>query len=143
VLVNESISEIRFRSFYMNGNLICEMLMLFLFVSRSRWVSLTVSEGVSKFTSLDTAPELLDLSEISDDFAYPIGALSDLDKYLGLEIVAVYEYRIAGLSEGCIGVYLDFGECGISVVERDGCMVVIEGVQWCSEDNVSLYKVHI
>ncbi|WP_434649174.1 hypothetical protein [Pseudomonas sp. D1-2] len=97
---------------------------------------------MSKFTLLGTAPDLLDLSESGDDFAYPTGVLSDLDTYLGLEILAMYEYRINGLSEGCIGVYFDFGECGISVVERDGCMVVIEGVQWCSEDNVSLYKMH-
>ncbi|WP_420234595.1 hypothetical protein ACN079_10190 [Pseudomonas sp. ABY48] len=143
MLVNESISEVRFRSFYMAGNLVCELLVLFFLMSKSGWVSLTVSEGVSKFTSLGTAPDLLDLAEISDDFAYPIGLLTGLDKYLGLEVLAVYEYRVDGLNEGCIGVYFDFGDCGLSIVECDGCMAVIEDVQRYPDDKVSLFRVSV
>ncbi len=49
MLINEVLREVRFRSFFMSGNLVCEFLVLFFKLSNSGWVSLTVSEGVSRF----------------------------------------------------------------------------------------------
>jgi hypothetical protein len=83
MLINESLREIRFRSFYIGGDLVCEVLVLFFNMSISGWVSLTVGEGVSEFTLLALGPDLRGLTEIDDEFAYPIRSLNGLDKFLG------------------------------------------------------------
>lgn len=143
MLINEVLCDVRFRSFFMSGNLICEFLVLFFKLSGSEWVSLTISEGVSKFIKLDSEPELLELSEINDDFAYPVKPLSRLDKYFGLKILSVYEYRISDIGEGCVGVYFDFGNCGISVIESDDCLSVTDDVVQFSDSRVSLCKIKV
>ncbi|APQ10306.1 hypothetical protein BJP27_01845 [Pseudomonas oryzihabitans] len=143
MLINESLCDIRFRSFFLSGNLVCEFLVLFLRMSASGWVSLTVGEGVSKFEVLNSEPSLLKLSEISDDFAYPIGSLRGLDRFLGLKVLAVYEYRIKDIEEGCIGIYLDFGDDGFSVIETDECLSVVEGWVQSLDSEVFLYKIDV
>lgn len=143
MLINEALCDVRFRSFFMSGNLICEFLVLFFKLSNSEWVSLTISEGVSKFITLDAEPGLLGLSEINDDFAYPVKPLSGLDKYFGLKILSVYEYRVSDVDEGCIGVYLDFGSCGFSVIENDGCLSVADGVVKFSDNRILLCGIKV
>jgi len=106
-------------------------------------VSLTISEGVSRFLKLDSDPELLELSEINDDFAYPIKSLSGLDKYLGLKILSVYEYRISDVEEGCIGVYLNFGSCGLSVIESGECLSVVDDMIRFSDSKILLLEVRV
>jgi len=143
VLINEVLHDVRFRSFFMTENLVCECLVLFFNVSNSGWVSLTISEGVSRFLKLDSDPELLELSEINDDFAYPIKSLSGLDKYLGLKILSVYEYRISDVEEGCIGVYLNFGSCGLSVIESGECLSVVDDMIRFSDSKILLLEVRV
>lgn len=143
MLSKEVLCDVRFRSFFMSGNLVCEFLVLFFRMSIAGWVSLTVSEGTSKFTALTSEPGLLELSEISDDYAYPVKSLNGLDKFLGLEVLAVYEYRIKDVEEGCIGVYLDFGDSGLSIIEFDECLSVVEGVMRYFEGEISLFKIEI
>lgn len=143
MLINEVLQDVRFRSFFMNGNLVCEVLVLFLKLSKSGWVSLTVSEGVSRFLRLDSDPELLGFSEINDEFAYPIKSFNGMDKFLGLKILEVYEYRISGIDEGCVGVYLDFGRHGISVIEMDECLSVTDEVAQFSDSKISLRKIRV
>jgi hypothetical protein len=124
----------------MSGNLVCEFLVLFFKMSISGWVSLTVSEGISRFTKLRSEPDLLDLSKINDEFAYPIRSLSFPEKFLGLNISEIYEYRIDGIDEGCVGVYIDFGNSGFSVVESDECLSIVEGIVNFSEGKISLHR---
>lgn len=143
MLSKEFLRDVRFRSFFMSGDLVCEFLVLFFRMSVAGWVSLTVSDGVSKFTILDSEPALLELSEISDDFAYPVKSLNGLDKFLGLEILAVYEYRIKNVEEGCVGVYLDFSGGGLSIIESDECLSVVEGMVQYLEGEISLYKIEV
>ncbi|MBK5415322.1 hypothetical protein [Pseudomonas sp. TH31] len=143
MLSNDFLRDIRFRSFFMNGDLVCEFLVLFFRMSIAGWVSLTVSDGASRFTVLDSEPGLLKLSEISDDFAYPIKSLNGLDGFLGLEILAVYEYRVKSVDDGCVGVYLDFGGRGLSVIESDECLSVVEGMMEYLDGEISLYKIEV
>ena len=143
MLINEVLCDIRFRSFFMSRDLVCEFLVLFFRMSITGWVSLTISEGVSKFTVLNSEPGLLELSEISDDFAYPIRSLNGLDNFLGLEILAVYEYRIKNVDEGCVGVYLDFGGYGLSVIESDECLSIVEGTMQYLDGEISPCKIEI
>lgn len=143
MLINEVLQDIRFRSFFMDGEMVCECLALFFKVSTVGWVSLTVSEGTSKFEVSKFEPELIDLSKISDNFAYPISSLKGLDKYLGLKISAIYEYRIKNIKEGCIGVFIEFGDCGVSFIEVEGCLRILEGVMQYSNTDVFLHKIEV
>ena len=143
MLNKEFIDDVRFRSFFMAGNLVCEYLVLFFKLSSTGWVSLTINEGVSEFTVLDSEPKLLDLIEIKDEFAYPVMSLGGLDKLLGLEILAVYEYRIKDVKDGCIGVYVDFGGFGVSIIESDGCLSIVEGMVQCLERDISLCEMDL
>jgi len=143
MLINEVLHEIRFRSFFMAREMVCEFLAIFFKVSTVGWVSLTVSEGISKFEMLKSEPELIDLSKINDEFAYPISSLKGVDKYLGLKVSAVYEYRIRDVKEGCIGVYLEFGSCGISFIEADECLTIVEGLKKYSHRDVYLCMIEI
>lgn len=143
MLSNEFLRDVRFRSFFMSGNLVCELLVLFFRMSISGWVSLTISEGISKFTVLDSEPDLLELSEINDEFAYPVKSLNYLDGFLGLEVLAVYEYRLKNVDEGCIGVYFDFGGSGLSIIESDECLSVREGLMQYLDGEIFLYKIEV
>ncbi|MCU9947240.1 hypothetical protein [Pseudomonas sp. PDM13] len=142
-MINEVLRDVRFRSFFMSGNLVCEFLVLFFKLSDSGWVSLTISEGVSNFLMLGSDPELVGLCEIDDEFAYPINSLAGLDKYLGSKILTVYEYRISDADEGCVGVYLDFGDSGLSVIESDDCLSVVEDVVQFSDAKISLREMRV
>lgn len=115
----------------------------FLNLSSSGWVSLTISEGASNFVPLNSVPELLGLPEISDDFACPIKTLSSLKNFLGLKVLTVYEYRLSGVDDGCVGVYLEFDGSGLSVLESDDCLSVVEGVVDYSNSCVSLCEISI
>ena len=143
MLINEILNDFRFRSFFINGDLVCEFLVLFINLSHIGWVSLTISEGVSSFVPLNSEPELLELSEINDDFAYPVKALNGLKRFFGLRVLAVYEYRVSGVDDGCVGVYLEFDGCGLSVLESDDCLSVVDSVVDFSNSCVSLCKISI
>jgi len=143
MLINEVLCDIRFRSFFMSEDLVCEFLALFFKLSITGWVSLTISEGVSKFKVLNSEPMLLELSEIGDDFAYPIRSLNGLDKFLGEKILTVYEYRIKSVDEGCVGVYLDFGGYGLSLLESNECLSIVEGAMQYLDGGIFLRKIEV
>ena len=84
---------------------------------------------------------MLKLSEINDEFAYTIKSLSGVDKYPGLKLLPVYEYRISDVGEVRVGVYLGFGGCGLSVTESDECLSVTKGVVKFSDSKISLHKL--
>ena len=143
MLVNETLNDFRFRSFFMSGDLVCEFLVLFFNLSSTGWVSLTISEGVSSFVSLRLEPESLGLPEVNDDFSYPVKTFSSLKSFFGLSVVAVYEYRKVGVDGGCVGVYLEFDGCGLSVLESDDCLSVVESNIDFSNGCISLCEISI
>lgn len=142
MIIGEKICEFRFRSFFMSGSLVCKMLVLFFRFSRSGWISLDIGEGVLRILPVDPEPELLKLDDISDDFAYPIQSSDELDRYFGRDLLVVYKYVIAGVEDGCVGVYFDFGECGFSVFESEDNLSITDGVVGVS-DGVILSKLEI
>lgn len=141
MLVNEILHDARFRSFFMNGKLICKYLVLFLKTSTSGWISITISEGVSTFKELRSEPSLISLQEIDDDFSYPISPLKSLVDFFGMQISSIYEYRINGVDEGCIGVYFDFGSSSFSIIDADDCLMIKNGIQPFSDKEISLCKI--
>jgi hypothetical protein len=126
----------------MGGEMICKFLVVFFKFSVSGWVSLTIDEGVAIFSTGISEPKLLSFNEMSEEFFYPVQMLDVLDFYAGKKIVGVYEYRIKGVEEGCVGVYFDCGECGFSVLENDSCLSIVNGVQNFFRDEVVLSKLY-
>ena len=39
----------------------------------------------------------------------------------------MYGYRIKNVDEGYVGIYLDFGGCGLSLIVSDQCLSIVEG----------------
>ncbi|GAB7197113.1 hypothetical protein OS31_36010 [Dickeya oryzae] len=48
MLVNEYIKEFRKLSFFIENELICDILVMFFRTSESGWISLSVNEGIAK-----------------------------------------------------------------------------------------------
>ncbi|MDU1575993.1 MAG: hypothetical protein E6868_22510 [Pantoea sp.] len=141
MLKNETFNNFRCRSFFIEKELICQILVLFFKTSSSGWMSLTIDEGVSKLSREPCEPSLLDIKKIDDEFAYPVQDVKDLTCYIGKKILNTYEYRINKIEEGCIGVYFDCGDCGFSVLEVDGCLSIIHGVSDDLQNDISLIKL--
>lgn len=141
MLKNETFNNFRCRSFFIEKELICQILVLFFKTSSSGWMSLTIDEGVSKLSREPCEPSLLDIKKIDDEFAYPVQDVKDLTCYIGKKILNTYEYRINKIEEGCIGVYFDCGDCGFSVLEVDGCLSIIHGVSDNLQNDISLIKL--
>ena len=128
MLVNEFFKDVRFRSFFIENELVCRMLKLYFQVSSSGWVSLTIDEGILSWSVEDSEPTLLDIKDIDDAFAYPIETAVEFNKYIGKKITNISEYRLEGIEEGCVGVYVECGDEGFSVVEKDGCLFLFDGM---------------
>lgn len=143
MLINESFEKFRFRSFFIEKELICHFLVLFFETSSSSWFSLSINEGISKLSPEASEPRLLHINEIDDDFAYPIQDAIELKRYIEKKIEKIYAYRIDGVSEGCIGLFFDCGDCGFSVLENDGCLSITDGIHTDFQDNVSLVKMEL
>lgn len=143
MLTNQSFKNFRFRSFFIEKELICNFLVLFFETSSSGWFSLSIDEGLSKLSPEKTEPKITSLDEIKDDFAYPISEAKELNKYINKKIKSIAEYRINEINEGCIGMYFDCGECGFSVLENDGCLSIVDGVHRDFEEEISLIRIEV
>ena len=140
MLINETFGNFRCRSFLIENELICQIIVLF-FKTSSGWISLTIDEGVSKFSREPCEPSILNITEIDDEFAYPVQEAEELTSYIGKKISNIYEYRISKIEEGCVGIYFDCGNCGFSVLEVDGCLSIIHGVSDNLQNDISLVKL--
>ncbi|WP_081626090.1 hypothetical protein [Pannonibacter phragmitetus] len=142
MIVGERICEFRFRSFFMSGSLVREMLVLYFRFSKSGWISLDLGEGILRILPVESEPKLLDLNAIHDDFAYPVQKSDELNRYLGKELIAVYKYVIPNVEDGCVGAYLDFGDIGFSVLEHEDKLSIIDGI-FANSGNLSLCKIYL
>lgn len=134
MFVGESLKDFRYRSFYIDRELICRTIVFFFQTSVSGWVSLTIGEGTITLSLEDSEPLLLDLADIEDEFAYPLQTADELARYVGQKIIDIYEYRIKGIEDGSVGVYLECEEGGFSLLENEGCLCVSHGICKADED---------
>ncbi|MGG7672782.1 hypothetical protein [Pseudomonas sp. WC2] len=135
--VSDEFCEFRARSFYVEGQKICEVVLLFFKLEKMGWISLSIGEGLAIFSHglQDTEYQLSE--GVDEEFAYPVRVVGCLLKYVGKKISRIYEYRMEGVDEGCVGVYFDCERDGFSVLEDDGCLKFSDGI--CSlGDDVSL-----
>ncbi len=89
-----------------------------------------------RFLPIDYEPELRGVDQIHEEISYPIQSSDELDGYLGKDLLAVYEYVISDIEEGCVGVYFDFGDSGFSILESDDNLSIIDGRVMVSDDVV-------
>lgn len=137
--LDDEFCEFRARSFYIEREKICDVLVLFFKLHLQGWVSLSIGEGVAIFSHGLREAEYQIVESLDDEFAYPVSVVNSLRKYLDKKISGIYEYRIEGVKEGCLGIYFDCGDCGLSVLEYDGCLTFTDGM--CDfGDKVSLVK---
>ncbi|MCD2511652.1 hypothetical protein [Comamonas endophytica] len=142
MITNEFLIDARFRSCYIEGELICYFLVIFLKISKSGWIAISIGEGTANFHPLKEDPKLLRLSEIKDDYAYPISQLDQISFYFNKKITSIYEYQINGISEGCVGIYIEFENCGFSIIEEEeDCPSITHGIKDLTNENVSLCKI--
>ncbi|MFJ5238032.1 hypothetical protein ACIP86_15060 [Pseudomonas neuropathica] len=114
--------EFRSRSFYLAGEQICDVLVFLFKLAGCGWVSMSIGEGVAIFSTELPDSEFQLNNSVGGDVDYPVLNLDILDSYIGKKILNIYEYRIKGVNEGCVGVYFDCGSVGFSVLECDGCL---------------------
>ncbi|MEQ4511692.1 MAG: hypothetical protein ABN480_13960 [Dickeya sp.] len=128
MLVNEYIKEFRKRSFFIENDLICDILVMFFRTSESGWISLSVNEGIAKILQESFEPFLLDVMDIDDEFFYPVKIVPELSDYIDKKIVNICEYRIKNVEHGCVGLYFDCGVTGFSLLEKEGCLSIFYGI---------------
>ena len=116
MIINEYVKDFRGRSFYMENELICGMIMFFFQTSLSGWVSLSINEGEAIFTQEKSEPLLLALGEINDEFAYP-------------------------MENGCVGTYFECDVGGFSILEENGCLSIVNGLYDGFKEEVFLYEI--
>ncbi|MGD8107980.1 hypothetical protein ACQE32_15205 [Pantoea sp. FN0302] len=141
MLANEYFKDFRFRSFYIEDEMVCRMLVLFFQCSDSGWVSLSIDEGVLTWTYEKTEPELRDIKDIDDEFAWPVQTANELASYVGKKITDIYEYKLEGIEEGSIGVYFECGNKGFSVLEHEGCLFLFDGVYYVAQGKILLSRL--
>ena len=126
MLVNEYFKDFRLRSFYRKEISLPNACTVFQ-TSVSGWLSLTIGEGVSKLSLESSEPELLDIDNINDDFAYPVQAAAELAHYVGKKITGIYEYKMEEIEDGSIGIYFECGNEGFSILENESCLFSVDG----------------
>lgn len=129
IMLNTSFLKCRYRSFLMDGELISKYIKIY-FKSHNHWISLTINDGYSEFKIEIDEPELNTKQEHDNNFSYPLYICHELEKFLGRNILKIYEYRIIGILDGAIGIYFDYGDKGFSIIEdiNNSGLLIIQGV---------------
>jgi hypothetical protein len=123
-LQGKSIREFRSKSFYMDGSLVSEHLILF-FDVEGVWYSITIVDGIVHLKKETLEPYLTKHHDM--DFSYPISNVDLLSKYIGLKVESVYTYNLVDINEGVLGLYISFGSLGFSYYNVDDFSYVEDG----------------
>jgi hypothetical protein len=124
-LVGKKIDELRYMSFYLKKQLVCKYLVLYIRVEDQSWYSITISDGFSIVQKLAESPKLVNLSEINDDFAYPI-MISNEFKFFG-KLITIRENLWQGKEDECVSISLEFEKgMKIDITEIDDCLKIEE-----------------
>jgi hypothetical protein len=122
-LRGKSINNFRSKSFYMDGSLISEHLVLF-FDVEGVWYSITIVDGVIKLKREDVEPNSTE--EFDKDFSYPISNVEILKKYIGLKVDSVYVYTIPEIEDGILGVFISYKSIGFSYYNIDDFSYIMD-----------------
>lgn len=104
-LIGKKIQEFRVMSFFINSELICDIINLYLKVENEEWYKFTTADGKNNIEKLENEPGLVSLDLINDDFAYPIKTIQN--KYINNRILDIKEYLWNGRKDESNGIYIE------------------------------------
>lgn len=135
-IIGKTIKEIRARSFYLNREIVCDNIVLFLRVESESWYEFYTSDGANSIRKIHE-PELTALDDFEDEFAYPVRTL-DLN-YLDGRIESIQYYIYKNHLDELNGFYfvLDNG-LSFSFFEQEECTKICDGI--ITKDGYSLMQ---
>ncbi len=139
-LKGKSIEAFRSKSFYMDGVLVSEHLMLF-FNTDAQWYSVTITDGAVHIKREDVEPTIT--IDIDMQFSYPISDVSILKMYLGLNIESAYVYNISEIQDGIMGLYISYGDFGFSYYNIDDFSYIQNGLVDISPKKAALVEYEL
>lgn len=136
-LLSKEIIEIRVMSFYIELKQICEIIAIYIKTENEYWYKLVISDGISKVEKQLIEPEISPLSNINDEFAYPIKKLEKFD--FNGKIKNIKKYLYNGLKDECFGIYFELeNSINFSVIENNDCLKIINGFENNYDKNYTL-----
>lgn len=136
----KSISNFRSKSFYMDGSLVSEYLVLF-FNIEEIWYSITIVDGAVKLNRENLEPE--QTIYFDKDFSYPISDVEILKKYAGLKVDSIFGYIIPEIEDGIVGLYISFGGLGFSYYNVDDFSYIADGLVEMPSKNIALVEYNL
>ena len=86
----------------------CNILVLYVKIETEQWFKFTTSDGVNIVELLKEEPKILELSQIKDEFAYPVKSL--FENYYSERICAIKQYMPKNKTDELNGFYFEFEE---------------------------------
>lgn len=127
-LIGREIEEMRVESFFLDAKLVCEIIAVYVKTNDKNWYKFTISDGSNIIEKVDLEPKILDLSSISDEFAYPIKKIND--GQIRGKIVDIKEYKWMGEKNEDVGIYVAIEDRkGFSLIENEDCIVFVNGMK--------------
>ena len=137
-LIGQRINELRVMSFFINTELVCEIVALYVNIEDGTWYKITTSDGFNVIKKILDEPKIIKLSSIKNEFAYPVKRIDD-NIFFG-KIINLKEYLWKGKRDEGSGIYIEVENSeGFSIIERDGCISIETGVKL--ENNYILLPV--
>ena len=127
-IIGRTIKEIRIRSFYLDLELVCEIISLFIRVDTEVWYKFSMCDGENFIEIFEEEPKEIMLNEIQDEFAYPIKTISS--NYVDRKIIDIKEYIYKNLWDELNGFYIKLdNETGFSYFEENDCPMIFDGIK--------------
>jgi len=143
-LIGQRIKELRTMSFFLNLKLMCNSVALYIKTGDDFWYGLTLFDGILNIVKEDDEPSISFLSDINDEFAYPIDVIHDY-QFDG-RISDIKRYLWQGDEFECFGVYIEFENgSGFNIIEDDNCLSIVTGILEIDKSNyklVSCFRYH-
>ncbi len=123
-LLGEEIIQSRVMSFYIDGEMVNEILCLYVNIRGSEWFSITVSDGIAEIEELNSEPKLNPSCQQGSNFEYVVKSID-----LNGRIKDIKEYLWDGQWDECAGLFFELYEgIGFSFVEENNYARIILGV---------------
>jgi hypothetical protein len=124
-IIGKKIEELRYQSFYLDSELICEISVLFLRLNNYVWYKVTVDDGETMISRVLQEPVLTNEFVPKNEFEYPVQRYNINSLQQFGEIVGVEEYLWNGRYDESCGLLITFSnDKYLSIIEKDECICV-------------------
>lgn len=123
-LKDRLIKDARYQSFYLKGELVSRINVLFLNVDDD-WVKIASGDGITTIDKCTVLPSLLPLDDFEGEFAYPINKLI-FDWEIFDKIVSAHEYLWKGTKGESCGLLIRFENGNALRIMEDDDSLILE-----------------